>query len=297
MRQIPPLSAVRVFEAAARHENFSAAAAELGLSQAGVSYQVKSLEDRLGTALFVRDRGRVRLTPAGQRLMPVLGAAFDAMERAFAAFRSEDEGLLTISTTVTFANAWLAWRLGRFQVEFPDLAVRLDTSGELADLVGGEADVAIRAGLGQWPGVEAIKLFDLDFTPMCSPAFLRETERKLGRELEPADLVQLPLMNPADEWWDRWFAAAGVESSGRAIGSGLRLDSQVNEGHAAMGGVVFALLSPMFWVEDLAAERLVQPFEITARGRFAYWLAFAEGRRQVAKIKRFREWLQAAMAD
>src|SRR5438270_512516 len=152
MRRLPPLAAIRAFEAAARTENFTAAAAELGMTQAAVSYQVKSLEERLGAPLFVREKGRARLTPLGQRLLPALSSAFDAIEAAFASHREEDESLLTITTTHTFANTWLAWRLGAFQMDHADLAVRMTTSNELCDLRGGDADVAVRAGSGGGDG-------------------------------------------------------------------------------------------------------------------------------------------------
>ena len=143
MRSLPPLAALRAFEAAGRLENFTAAAAELGMTQAAVSYQVKALEQRLGTPLFVRERGRAALTPLGAKLLPVLSGSFDAIAQAFAATREEDETLLTVSTTFTFANTWLAWRLGGFQVEHPGLAVRLATGNRLVDLVAGEAVVVI----------------------------------------------------------------------------------------------------------------------------------------------------------
>ena len=122
------------------------------MTQAAVSYQVKLLEERLGAALFLREKGRARLTPLGARLLPQLTQAFDAIEAAFAAHREEDEGLLTVATTFTFANTWLAWRLGAFQVEHPDLAVRLATGNKLVDLKAGEADVAIRAGASRRRG-------------------------------------------------------------------------------------------------------------------------------------------------
>src|SRR5215218_6725294 len=141
MRRLPPMAAVRAFEAAARSENFTAAAAELGLTQAAVSYQVKSLEERMGAALFVRERGRARLTPLGQRPLPKLTQAFDTIEGAFASHKAEDEGLLTVTTTHTFANTWLAWRVGGFQMEHPELAVRMTTSNAVVDLLSGEADV------------------------------------------------------------------------------------------------------------------------------------------------------------
>src|SRR4029450_12217023 len=137
------------------------------MTQAAVSYQVKSLEERMGSPLFVRERGRVRLTPLGQRLLPALSSAFDGIEAAFASHREEDESLLTITTTHTFANTWLAWRLGGFQMAPPALPVRLSTSNEVVDLRAGDADVGIRAGPGNWEGLEVEKLFESQFTPMA----------------------------------------------------------------------------------------------------------------------------------
>src|SRR5215213_11317487 len=186
MRHLPPLAAIRAFEAAARTENFTAAAAELGMTQAAVSYQVKSLEERLGAPLFVREKGRARLTPLGARLLPSLTSAFDTLEAAFASHRQEDESLLTVTTTHTFANTWLAWRLGGFQMEHTDLAVRMTTSNELVDLRSGDADVAVRAGNGEWDGVDKHKLMESDFTPMASPEYVAKFERELGRKLHPA---------------------------------------------------------------------------------------------------------------
>src|SRR5437763_12873041 len=188
MRRLPPLAAIRAFEAAARTENFTAAAAELGMTQAAVSYQVKSLEERLGAPLFVREKGRARLTPLGVRLLPALSSAFDAIEAAFASHREEDESLLTVTTTHTFANTWLAWTLGSFQMQHMDLAVRMTTSNELVDLRSGDADVAIRAGSGAGEGMEEHRLFESTFTPMASPQCIAEAERRLGRKLEPHDI-------------------------------------------------------------------------------------------------------------
>src|SRR5215210_1183014 len=183
MRRLPPLSAVRAFEAAARTANFPAEAAEIGITQAAVSYQVKSLEERLGAALFVREKGRARLTPLGQRLLPSLSQAFDSIEAAFASHQAEDESLLTVTTTHTFANTWLAWTLGAFQMEHPDLAVRMTTSNDIVDLRSGDADVAIRAGRGGWEGLEQHRLFASSFTPMASPECIAAVEAKLGRKL------------------------------------------------------------------------------------------------------------------
>jgi LysR family transcriptional regulator, glycine cleavage system transcriptional activator len=297
MRRLPPLAAIRAFEAAARTENFTAAAAEPGMTQAAVSYQVKSLEERLGSPLFVREKGRARLTPLGQRLLPPLSGAFDAIEAAFASHREEDETLLTITTTHTFANTWLAWRLGAFQMEHPDLAVRMTTSNEVCDLRGGDADVAIRGGSGGWEGLEEHKLFETNFTPMASPDCIEAVECKLGRKLEPHDMPHQNRINPSDDWWQQWFADNGIPYDESILRrAGIRLENQANEGHAAMAGQGFGLLTPLLWKGDVAAGRLCVPFpdRISVRG-WSYWLAYPRERRMVPKVKRFREWLLVEM--
>lgn len=265
------------------------------MTQAAVSYQVKSLEDRIGAALFVREKGRARLTPLGQQLLGPLTQAFDTIEKAFAVTRAEDEALLTVATTYTFANTWLAWTLGRFQIGHPDLAVRLSTDNRLADLRAGEADIAIRAGKGEWPGLESQLLMHSDFTPMAAPTLIAEVERELGRPLRADDLPRLPLIGRQDEWWTIWFEQEGVAFDAQEQRGGIRLDNQANEGHAAMAGQGFALLTPFLWRGDLASGRLIQPFERTATAGFAYWLVWPPERRNLPKIKRFREWLTSEL--
>src|SRR3982750_3266441 len=292
MRRLPPLAAIRAFEAAARTENFTAAAAELGMTQAAVSYQVKSLEERLGAPLFIRERGRARLTPLGQRLLPALSGAFDAIEGAFASHREEDESLLTITTTHTFANTWLAWCLGSFQMQHPDLAVRMTTSNELVDLSSGDADIAIRAGHGDWEGLEQHRLFESSFTPMASPECVAEVERKLGRKIEPTDLPNQNRISPTDDWWQQWFSDNGVPADEAILRrGGIRLENQANEGHAAMAGLGFALLVPLLWKGDVAAGRLCVPFpdRISSR-RWAYWLLYSRAGRLVPQGKGVPEW-------
>ena len=267
------------------------------MTQAAVSYQVKSLEERLGAPLFVREKGRARLTPLGARLLPALSSAFDAMETAFASHRQEDESLLTVTTTHTFANTWLAWRLGAFQMEHPDLAVRMTTSNEVCDLRGGDADIAIRAGNGGWEGMEEHRLFESTFTPMASPECIAAVERKLGRPLEPRDLPHQNRINLSDDWWQQWFCDNGVPADESVLRrAGIRLENQANEGHAAMAGLGFALLTPLLWKGDVATRRLSVPFpdRVSARG-WAYWLVYPKERRMVPKVKRFREWLLPEM--
>jgi len=291
MRRLPPLAAVRVFEAAARHENFTAAANELGMTQAAVSYQVKLLEERLGAPLFRREKRRVVLTDAGRKAAPQITRAFDAMDAAFGAIRADDAAVLTVSTSNTFANTWLAWRLGSFQMNHPEMAVRLLTSDALADFVSDDVDVAIRAGLGGWEGLHEELLVRIDFTPMCSPGFL-----KRHGPFEAEDMLRIPQISPHDPWWPFWLREAGVEVPDGPPRVGVRLDSQAHEGHAAMAGQGMAMLTPFFWRNDLAEGRLMRPFgQVSTRG-YAYWLCYPEARRGVAKIRRFREWLLAELA-
>ncbi|VVT12891.1 LysR family transcriptional regulator [Sphingomonas sp. EC-HK361] len=292
MRVLPPLSAVRVFDAAARHENFTVAAGELGMTQAAVSYQIKLLEERLGTQLFRRERRRVILTEAGRRVAPQVAAAFDTLDAAFAGLRSEDEALLTVSTSNTFANTWLAWRVGAFQMAHPEMAVRMLTSDEVADFASSDVDCAIRSGLGDWPGLAADLLIPIDFTPMCSPDFLA----RHGGAIAAADLMTLPLISPHDPWWAHWLREAGVDATEGKTRPGVRLDSQAHEGHAAMAGQGIAMLTPFFWRGDISEGRLVQPFaQVSTRG-YGYWFVCPEHRRRVPKVRQFREWLIGEIA-
>jgi LysR family glycine cleavage system transcriptional activator len=287
MRRLPPLAAVRVFEAAARHLNYTAAAAELGMTQAAVSYQVKLLEERLGIALFRRDGRGVKLTAAGEQAAPQIARAFDTIDAAFGRLRSENEAMLSVSTTHTFANTWLAWRLGGFQMLNPGLGVRLVTGDQITDFAREEVDVGIRAGIGPWSGLERHLLFQIDFTPMCSAGFLA----RHGGAIQPADLLTLPIISPHDPWWPHWLKEAGVDVDEDVIRPGVRLDSQAHEGHAAMAGQGVAMLTPFLWRNDLAERRLVRLSSLISTRGYGYWLVYPEERRAVPKIKRFREWL------
>jgi LysR family glycine cleavage system transcriptional activator len=290
MRHLPPLPSVRVFEAAARHENFTLAAGELGMTQAAVSYQIRLLEERLGVPLFVRSKRRVTLSDAGRRLAPIVSDAFDRMGEGFADLIDEDESVLAISTAQTFASNWLAGHLGAFQVARPELAVRLQTSNGLVDFARDEADVAIRMGEGHWPGLRSHFLFHHHFTPMCTADF--RDRHGLG---EPKDVLRVPRLTPDDEWWEVWLSAAGVALPTERT-PGIRLDSQATEGQAAMAGHGIGLLTPMFWKAELAAGRLVRPFPLIACERRAHWLVYPEHKRGRAKIRAFRDWLLGEIA-
>ncbi len=290
MRRLPPLAAIRVFEAAARHENFTLAAAELGMTQAAVSYQVRLLEERLGMPLFHRSKRRVTLTDAGRRVAAPVSAALDGIAEAFSELVDDDESVLSINTAQTVASTWLAPRLGRFQLERPELAVRVSTDNVLIDFGRDDADLAIRIGQGPWPGLRHHFLFHLHFTPVCTPEF-----RDRHAIETPEDLLRVPRLSPEDDWWKTWLGEAGLAVPKERAG-GIRLDSQVTEAQAAFAGHGIALLTPMFWRADLASGRLVQPFPLIAIDRRAHWLLYPEHKRNRAKIRAFRDWLLREVA-
>jgi len=286
-----PLASIRVFEAAARLKSFTRAAEELGMTQAAVSWQIKSLETRLGLTLFRRLPREVAPTEAGERLSRAATEAMGLLRRAVADLTEADEGILSITTLATLATQWLAPRLGRFQVANPGLAVRLDTAPHLADLMQEGFDVALRSGTGDWPGLESVRLMPAAFTPVCSPAMAAELNLR-----SPADLVAAPRIGLESEW-AAWFMAAGVETPNSRIALRLTADHQALEVAAAMGGQGVALASPILFAREIAAGLLAQPFEQTVDLSAGYWLVWPHERRRSPKIMRFREWLVNASRE
>ncbi len=291
--QLPPLPAVRAFEAAARHGSFTRAAEELGMTQAAVSYQIKVLEERVGAPLFLRKPRQVTLTEVGQRLAPVFTEAFALIGEAYAQARSGAEGLLCVSTILTFASSWLARNLGAFQMRHPALAVRLDTSSRLIDFSREDVDVAIRSGSGDWPGLARHLLFKASFTPMLSP----KLAESVGGVKEPADLLRLPILDPEDPWWREWFTLAGLPTETLATRTRNSMGAQAYEANAAMAGHGVAILTRALFSAELADGRLIQPFDLVADDGNSYWLVYPEARRNVPKIRAFREWLLAEVAS
>jgi LysR family glycine cleavage system transcriptional activator len=294
---IPPLAAVRCFEAAARHQSFTRAAEELGMTQAAVSYQIKLLEERVGSALFVRTARGATLSDAGRQLAPAISDAFAQMRAAFADLSETAEGILRVTSLVTFANNWLVPRLGEFQLKHPGIAVALDATNNLVDFAREEVDVGIRSGHGHWWGLTAHPLFPAAFTPMLSPRLLE----RIGPLREPADLLSVPLLDlidPMDSWWIDWFQEAGVPVPDLSNRAGIRVQNQQLAGRAALAGQGVAILMPAFFAEELSSGHLVQPFPIVRRtNETHYWLVYAEARRRSPKIRAFRDWILSEAAS
>ncbi|MGO4570861.1 transcriptional regulator GcvA [Microvirga sp. 2TAF3] len=292
MSKLPPMSAIRVFEAAARHQSFTRAAEELGMTQAAVSYQIRMLEDRIGAPLFTRLPRQVGLTARGSQLAPAVTEAFEMLRAAFAGIDETVQTTLSLTTVTTIASNWLVPRLGRFQQLHPGIAVQIDINSQVLDFAHHDFDLGIRSGTGNWPGLEAHFLFPNQFTPVCSPDLLRRVELR-----EPADLLKLALISPSDPWWRDWFDAAGVANVDLSKRPDYSLGAQQFEGMAAMAGQGAALVNPYFFRADLAAGRLVQPFELIVVADRSYWLVHPKARRRAPKLQAFREWILSEIAD
>jgi LysR family glycine cleavage system transcriptional activator len=289
--KLPPLNAIRAFEAAARHGSFTRAAEELGMTQAAVSYQIKMLEDRVGTPLFARLPRQVVLTEAGRKLAPGVSEAFGMLAAAFDGVGRNVDTTLSMSVLPTVAAHWLVPRLGRFQAQHPEIVVEIDTSHDVVDFGRDDFDLGIRSGLGDWAGLEAHRLLPSHFTPVCSPALLQ------GREIaEPADLLSLPLIGPGDPWWGDWFAAAGLGTPDLSERRGPTLHTQQFEAMAAMTGQGVALVNPYFFAAEIAAGRLIQLFDLVVEAKRSYWLVYPKARRRLPKVRAFRDWIMEEAA-
>lgn len=289
--RLPPLAAVRVFEAAARHLSFTRAAAELGMTQAAVSYQIKQLEDRVGTALFRRLTRRLELTETGLRLAGPVADALGRLADAFATAQASEDNALKITALFTFAASWLVPRLGRFERAHPHLSVWLDSSNRMIDLLSEDVDIGIRVGHGEWPGLVAERLLPVALSPMASPVLIDS----IGGVETPADLLKLPMFREDDDSWEAWFAEVGHPVP-PGVARGARLDSQQIMGRAAVEGHGVALLNPPFFADELAAGRLIQPFPHRLYSRRSYFMVYPKMRARSPKIQAFRTWILAEIA-
>lgn len=283
---LPPLAALRAFEAVARHLSFTRAAEDLGMTQAAVSYQIRLLEERLGTPLFLRKPRGIVLTETGALFARPTIDAFDMLRETYADPSADSVSTLSISTVPTFAGAWLSPRLGKFQMSHPNLAVRLETGDNLVDFGREDITVAIRAGDGDWPGLEAHELMPIEYTPMLSPALARKHVLN-----SPSDLLKLPLLDRVDPNWALWMRSAGVDFWETAPRPGLTLSTDLHEARAALEGYGVALLTPRFFRFELATGSLVQPFPLLSRSGRKFWLVYPKGRRNRPAIRKFRAFL------
>lgn len=291
--RLPPLAALRAFEAAARHLSFTKAGEELGMTQAAVSYQIRILEEKLGVTLFLRRPRKVTLTEAGSRLAGRTSEAFDILRDAVLAISERADETLVISSNTTFAINWLGTHIGDFQMLNPQLAVRLIPYNRDRAFGEDDVDVAIVASASVDDGLTGHDLIRGEFTPMLSPA-LADT---IGGIHEPADILRLPIIDPDDPWWDHWLRAAGIADPEFGDGPVTRMGAQTLEAARAIAGQGVAILTPFFYREAVERGLLIQPFSLMCEIGQVWRLVYAERHRKARKIRLFRDWLLPQMPD
>ena len=286
-RRLPPLSALRAFEAAARHESAKQAAEELSVTATAISHQIRALEESLGLALFVRKPRQLELTMAGRELQQVLESAFDSIgavvERLSAAPRRH---AVTLSTTPAVAVRWLLSWVCLLRDSHPDIDLRIHASHEPVALDGVTADIAIRYGDGRWPGLVAEKLFDNTFIPACSPLLGLRDAAELPRHTLIHFRNQAVISSPLD--WAVWQKQAKVP--GLDVAAGLVFSDETHAVSAAVGAQGVALMSRQLIEDELTAGRLVQPFGPELEGK-PFFLVYPESRRNDPSIQAVREWI------
>jgi LysR family glycine cleavage system transcriptional activator len=294
-RNLPPLNSLRAFEAAARHLSFTKAAEELHVTPAAISHQIKALEEQLGVPLFRRLTRALRLTQAGQAALPPMRDGFDSLADAVDLLRAhENSGALTVSLDPSFAAKWLVPRLDRFRAALPDLDVRLDATDKLTDFQRDNVDLAIRYGSGNYPGLEVERLLSEEIFPVCSPKLL-EGPAPLA---QPSDLRHHTLIHL--EWdsenvtapnWRMWLLAAGIHDIDFTRGPVFSMTTLALQ--AAIEGQGVALASSFLVADDLAAGRLVVPFDLSVCDPldFAYHVVVPKRTADLPKVVAFKTWL------
>ncbi len=296
MRRLPPLNAIRAFEAAARHLSFNQAAAELNVTASAVSHQVKTLEDHFGVKLFNRLPRTVTLTPEGREYLPAVSAALDQLDVASRRLaRHTADAPLNLGCAPTFAMGWLIPHLSDFHDEHPEIDVRLTLTPITRQLDFGtsDTDVVIMYGTaGSWPNLVTHQLMSEELVPVCSPELIKE------RPLDtPGDLRNVTLLHsiPRMGQWRNWLHIAGVE--GVDPKRGLRFQSTPLAVSAAVAGAGVAIANRRFVESELEAGRLVVPFDIDLPSDSGYFLIYPRESSDDPRISAFRKWLLTCLKE
>lgn len=290
---LPPLNALRAFEATARHLSVKNAADELCVTPGAISQMLKALEQRLGTKLFHRVNRGIFLTAAGQAYLPPVRNAFSQIAEATnRVATSADSGILTVSVTPSFAAAWLVPRLKDFQDAYPDIDLQVSTSKALVDFTRDGVDLAVRHGLGRYPGLRSERVFAVELVAVAAPSLVA----RLGAPAAPADLTRWPHVHDADRRdWHLWFQAQGIDETGPPRGPSFDDPSLLLQ--AVRAGQGAGLLPAPMAALDLAEGCLVKLADVAWPEDFAYYLVYPEANHERPKIAAFRAWIMSAAAS
>ncbi len=294
MRRLPPLNALRAFEAAARHGSFNQAADELYVTPSAISHQIKSLEQFLDIKLFRRNKRRVDLTASGEKYLPSIRHALDEIDSATRRLLSNpNAGTITLSVAPAFLTRWLMPRLSHFQERYPDVELRLSSSMTDIDFDHSDIDMAVHFGRGQWRDLDAELLMGMSVVPVCSPSRLEGRHPlKTLDDLRFHTLIQVS--SRLDEW-KAWLRAAGIDESGFA--KELRFSSSSLATAAAVEGLGIALADRHLVSKELRTGALVVPFDITLDTDSAFYLVKPKDRVMNYSMNAFRDWVLEEMAE
>ena len=289
MRDLPPTATLRAFEVATRHPTFTAAAQELHVTQSAVSHQLKHLEALWGLQLFERGKA-LRLTAAGATLAPIVREFFISLEATLGDLREQKGRVrLSVSTTYSFALKWLLPRLPRLARQHPELLVSLDTTDKIIHFSHGQADVAIRLGKGNYPGLHSEFLFGEQVFPVASPELLR----RVGTPQSPADLLHFPLLTRDGAElvpkWEVWFQAVGLAYL--PLQESVRFGDTNMTVEAALLGQGVALVRSGHVENEISDGRLVRLFDVPFPSPLAYYFVCPKGIEAQPHIVSFRQWL------
>lgn len=295
LARLPPLTSLRAFVATARHLSFTRAADELHVTSAAIGQQIRLLEDYIGQALFLRNRGQLELTETGLTLMPGLTDAFDRVLDTMARLTvASDAAPIRVSVAPSFASKWLVPRLTALRKRAPGLEVLIDASVKLVDPARDDTDCVIRYGLGAYPGLAVDKLFSEAVLPVCSP----ELADQYGLFRGPDALLGVPLLHedgPERDTscpeWSTWLRGNGVDL--RVGDPGMRFNQSSLVLDAAMAGQGVGLGKLRLIEADLASGRLVSPFGAPQPVEFSYYFAATPAKARLARVGLFRDWLLA----
>ncbi|HEX9447493.1 MAG TPA: LysR substrate-binding domain-containing protein [Dongiaceae bacterium] len=292
-----PLLALRAFAETGRLGSMKAAAEVMHVTPGAISQQIKLLEERLGQKLFDRQNRALQLTKVGRSLLQPLLEGFGRIDGAWQTVNSpRHRNRLSISTTAALATSWLMPRLGRFTAAHPDLELHIETSGRLVDLQRDGIDVALRHGLGDYPGLSAVRFLTPRLIPVCSPVVLRQAKRRgLPKIRQPLDCLAYPLLQDSDRAdWPLWLRSHGIEDARASAGPSFEGDLLLIQ--AAMVGQGIALVRDIFAATELASGRLVQVLDLAWPNNFAYYLVTRPEARRQRKIASFHDWLLGEVA-
>ncbi|MCL4648448.1 LysR substrate-binding domain-containing protein [Burkholderia multivorans] len=289
-----PLAALHTFVEVARCGSMKQAADLLCLSPGAVSQHVRHLEDRLAVRLFERNGRELELTGTGRALFDALAGGFREIESAWANLHGANRRVvrLTVTTTASFANSWLVQRLGAFNAHYPEIEITIDTRPQLVDLRRDYVDIAIRHGLGRYPGHASFRIWTPELWPVCSPQLL-DRARPIA---QPADCLAYPLLQDADRAdWVLWLRAQGIEDPRAQRGASFSDDALLIKAAVASQGI--ALVRDIYARDEIAAGRLVRVLVRPWPTELSYYVVCNEARRDEWKIVAFRDWLAREIGD